>query len=425
MENKTEKVILLCGSLNIAGTERNVLNIARLLNRSRFEPIIYCFDSSGSLFETARAEGLSVVHSRYNASSDTMRLAGRIRELASFCRGQNARILHCFNFPVIYYGLLASFLARTPVFIVAIQDHDIWKSARECKRDRLLVANTDLFIADSEGARLFAVEKEGFPKEKMTVVYDGVIPDELVCRKARSALLGEAGLVDGLPVVGVVARLDEKKKGQNIFLEAVHRIREEWSGERKAQFAIIGDGMDRMALEQKAMDMGLGDWIVFISARKNVAEALALVDILVISSRWESAPKILIEGMATGKQIVSARAGDVEEFLRNEENGLLSPIDDSVEMARNIGRLIADPELGRRLGDRAMQDIQTRNLNMSETVARLEEIYADLLRKCGDKKKIIHRWNAIAEEILITFLLEPLKAKIGARENKRCEFGAL
>ncbi|MEO7735872.1 MAG: glycosyltransferase family 4 protein, partial [Kofleriaceae bacterium] len=74
------------------------------------------------------------------------------------------------------------------------------------------------------------------------------------------------------------------------------------------------------------------------------------------TSRWCS-PMKMFEYMATGAPIVSSDLPVLGEVLRHEHNALIAPADDTASWQRAIERLLAEPELGRRLADQAYADL--------------------------------------------------------------------
>ena len=80
-----------------------------------------------------------------------------------------------------------------------------------------------------------------------------------------------------------------------------------------------------------------------------VTKAYAHADIFLNTSAIDNLPLTLIEASASGLPIVSTDAGAIPDLIRDGENGLLAPVGDVQALARQVERLLADPELAARL----------------------------------------------------------------------------
>ena len=182
------------------------------------------------------------------------------------------------------------------VRIVAVQGQDTWKGWLERIMDRLIRQGVSLYIADGDGARRFALSHQGLDPRRIQLIYDGPDVDGLQAPAAADVLRQQLGVRPDLPTVGVVARLQDAHKGQSVFLRSIPRI----PVHIPCQFVLVGGGQDEPALRRLALDLGIAERVVFAGPRPQLAEVLHALDILVLPSlRFESVPKIILEGMAT------------------------------------------------------------------------------------------------------------------------------
>jgi glycosyltransferase involved in cell wall biosynthesis len=213
------------------------------------------------------------------------------------------------------------------------------------------------------------------PAGKVIVVYDGANVRELAATRSRDDVLREMGLDPARPVAGVIARLDVRKKGQDVFLKAISAVAE---AVPEFQFLIVGGGPDERELRNAASVLPPSHQPQFAGFRPDLANVLNAIDVLVIPSRWESVPKILIEAMWCGKAVVATRVGDMAEILE-ASCGILIPADSPEEMAAALIRLGRDGGLRRRLGEAAHDRIERMGLTLDQTVRRYDNIYQKLL----------------------------------------------
>ncbi len=366
-------VALFCGSFQLGGSERNVVKIASGLDSSRFSVQVIALSREGPLRHVLERRGIPIVATDYSYDPrqhhiDQTRIANSIAGVAP-------HVVHAFNYPAIYFGVANAVRSGVPVRIVAIQAQDTWKGWIEWIMDRLIRPAVTLYIADGEGARQFAVRQQALPHDRVRCLYDGADLDELAPSEPPGVVRERLGILPGRKAVGVVARLADRHKGQSVFLRAVAQI----STASPAQFLLVGDGGDEGMLRALARELGVADRVLFTGSQAELGDVLRALDILVIPSRqFESVPKILVEGMATGRPLIASRVGDIPEIVENEVTGLLVPPEDPPSLCEAILRLLETPGLAEKLGTAARTALIARGLTMQQSVQAMSRIYEEL-----------------------------------------------
>lgn len=120
-----------------------------------------------------------------------------------------------------------------------------------------------------------------------------------------------------------VGRL-ERIKGPDVLIEACARLRKKDSGFR---VHILGDGSMRSELKGGVRKRGLGNFVDFFGAanKEEVASYMKTADCLVIPSRSESLPLVLIEATKVGLPIIAADVGDCRRLIKKYKIGRLVP----------------------------------------------------------------------------------------------------
>ena len=386
---KRIRIVLLTGSLNIGGTERNVLHLACALDRRRYAVKVWCIYGGHPLQRELERRGIPC--RTFKTPSSGGRLSRILRSNLPFqwrlgraLRRARPDILHAFGFPTAYYAVLLGRLAGVRRVVFAVQDWDVWKGRSRVYRwlDALCSRLAAAVIADGAGARRLAVEKQGMPPNTVRVIYDGVNTEELRPLRPREAVRAELGLDAARPVAAVIARLDAKKKGQDLFIAAVpHALRLA----PDLQFLLVGGGPDEALLREQAAGLPEGRRPVFAGFRADLADILNATDILVIPSRWESVPKVLLEAMWLRRAIVAARVGDIAEVLDPACGELVAP-DAPRDLGEAVGRLARDAALRQRLGKEAHRRLVERGLTLGASVARYDRLYQALAgRRVGNR----------------------------------------
>ncbi len=126
-----------------------------------------------------------------------------------------------------------------------------------------------------------------------------------------------------------------------------------------AHLVIAGDGPERADLEAIAQRVAPGR-VTFVGSVTDTASLYAASDLLLLTSRTEAMPGVLIEAGMAGLPVVAARVGAVPEIVHDEVTGLLVDSDRPADFAAGVERLLGAPDLAHRLGDHARQHCQVR-----------------------------------------------------------------
>lgn len=149
---------------------------------------------------------------------------------------------------------------------------------------------------------------------------------------------------DGQLVVGSIGRLDAMK-GHDVLLRAIAQV-------EGTQAVILGEGEQRQALEQLAINLGISDRVNLLGWVDHPRAYLSAFDIVALPSRSEGFPLAIVEAMLAARPVVATRVGSVAEAVIDNETGLLVEKDDVQGLALAMQRLVDDPILRDRLGQR-------------------------------------------------------------------------
>ena len=220
--------------------------------------------------------------------------------------------------------------------------------------------------------RLFEL---GLPRERCTVLYDGVAqPPEGFDAAPRA---------DDTPVVAMYSLL-QAWKGQDVFLRAVAKVAENYRGPFRV--VIAGDSPDGSRefperLKALAAELGVADRVEFPGHVRNVYGMLAQVDVAVHASvEPEPFGTVVAEAMTAGVAVIATKGGGVAEYVHPEETGLQVPMGDTDALAAAIERLLRDPELRRSLARRG-REFARREFRPELYAEKVTAVYRDVLAR--------------------------------------------
>jgi glycosyltransferase involved in cell wall biosynthesis len=120
-----------------------------------------------------------------------------------------------------------------------------------------------------------------------------------------------------------------------------------------AQLRLVGRGLHVPLVEQLVAELPeQTSWTPALTAPE-VVEALDEATLLLLPSRSEGTPRIIIEAFARGRAVIAARRGGMPDLVRDDVEGYLVDPDDAAGIAEALVRLLGDPVLARRLGEAA------------------------------------------------------------------------
>jgi glycosyltransferase involved in cell wall biosynthesis len=196
--------------------------------------------------------------------------------------------------------------------------------------ERALMARTDLFLFESAFGRDVFAAKVGTPRALTHIVHNGVTAAEF------EPVLATSDAAD-LVFIGELRRL----KGVDVLIEAIAVLAR---GGRAVTANIVGEGPDRAAFEADVAARNLRPSVRFLGAMPARA-GFARGRLLVVPSRAESLPYIVLEAAAAGVPLVATRVGGNPEIFGSDTGDLVPP-GDAAALARAIGNALHDAAAG-------------------------------------------------------------------------------
>ena len=127
----------------------------------------------------------------------------------------------------------------------------------------------------------------------------------------------------------------------------------------RVHLLIAGDGPERHALERQSAKLGLDGRVRFLGTvpREAVLRLFRAADASVLPSAWENFPHTVVEALAVGCPVIATAVGGVPEVVRDGENGLLVPPNESVALGATIARFFSEAHLRERLAAAAPDSV--------------------------------------------------------------------
>jgi glycosyltransferase involved in cell wall biosynthesis len=332
------KLTFLVRSLDYGGAQRQLIALARALDKDRFSISVLTF-YHGQLEQELEHDDVRVICLEKRGRWD---IIGFLRRLVHQVKVIQPDVLHGYlDIPNLLALFLRRFVDARVVWglrssAIEVDQYD-WLHRLASRLEQSFAGRADLIIINSRAGLEHHVAR-GFPHERMTVVPNGFDsarfgPDPVAGEQRRR----DWGISKSTKLVGIVGRLDLMKDHEN-FLRAAAQVAQTAP---EVRFVCAGDGpANRLAkLKSLAIELGISDQMIWQAATTDVAAVYNALDILVSTSRGEGFPNVVGEAMACGVPCVVTDVGD-SRWLVGEAGVVVAPGDEK-SLAEGIVQSLA------------------------------------------------------------------------------------
>jgi glycosyltransferase involved in cell wall biosynthesis len=386
------RVALVASSFDphTGGVESHVRHVARVL-ASRGTPVEVWTVDRGEHLGTRRVDGVLV---RYLPTPQPSSRPGDVARFAlaapraALAWGRAFRafrpgVLHvqCFG-PNGAYALGLRTLTRTPLVVSShgetfADDHDVFEHSRLLRT--ALERSVAVAGAVTGCSRVVADDLVRFGVRDAAVVPNGVdlSGHDLAGNDPEVAngpvTTSGPGPTAREPVVVAVGRI-EHVKGFDLLVDAfaTSTLRD------RARLVVVGDGSEAGALRRRVAAAGL-EGRVEMPGRldpSEVAARLASADVVVVPSRADAAPLVVLEAWRSGRPLVATVRGGPPEIVTDGVDGVLVDPQDTAALAAAVLGLLDDPERAARIGAAGRRRVE--DFTWERVVDRYEDLYAGL-----------------------------------------------
>jgi len=361
------RVLLLARELNLGGSERQMTEVARGLDRTRFEPHVGCFRPDGLRARELKEAGVPILHLPVHSLKSPAALTGAGR-LARYVREKGIEIVHAFDYPMNVYAIPVARYFTSAVALSSQRGHRELTPPFYLRLLRMTDAMADGIVVNCEFLKRHLMQDYAVLAERIHLCYNGID----LATFSRGPDRPRAHLTIGT----VCAIRPEKSLGT--LLEAFALVR----NDAPVRLAIVGDGPELEALRRRAGELGIASLVDFHPATQDVASHMQAMDIFVLPSLTEALSNALMEAMACGCACIASNVGGNPELIRHDETGLLFEAGNVNALASSLRSLLKNHSLRNRLAD-AGHDFLHLNFPLAASAQRMGEIYEHVLRRRG------------------------------------------
>ncbi|BCM90191.1 alpha-D-kanosaminyltransferase [Abditibacteriota bacterium] len=376
-----DTVLYLNHSAQMSGAEASLRSLLWGLRRADapIDPLI-ALPSEGPLTSLLRDEGWSVTLAplrrlhRPRGLIDTMASLLHVLQTAPhICRlaqGAHAKIIHSNSTTAHLVGGLAGEKTGKPALWHCRDLVPLAKMAPQLSSKATKIVAISNCVADS-------LERDGVPRDKIRVIFNGIDPDEWRPRE-RSVMRELLAIPEDAFVFGVMGQL-VPWKNHHAFIEAAAKLAQD-EGCSHARFVIIGGdlwGEQQSYVNQLRDDVKkseLAGRFNFVPHQSDGADAMAALDCLVHPALDEPFGRVVMEAMAMNKPVIAMNENGPREIVRSEEDGLLV---EPEKLAEAMKRVLLDADLREHLSRNARPSVESR-FHIADHASKMLELYNEL-----------------------------------------------
>jgi len=166
------------------------------------------------------------------------------------------------------------------------------------------------------------------------------------------------------------ARLDAVKRPLLLADIAVALLKRR--GRSDFQFLVAGDGPEELPLRRRLRQLGIEPLFALLGYVPDMASVLADSDVVIIPSKAEGIPLVLLEALATSRPVIASDVGAINEVLNHANGSLIGAgVDEAERFAEAIGALLDQPELRDKMGREGRRQMEAEyDINASRRAYR-------------------------------------------------------
>ena len=371
--------VLVVDDLGYGGAERQVVELANHMDRSRFDVHVCALSKHIPLGNELRnaEQTLHVIETRTRFDVTV------VYRLFRLLRRLRADIVHGYLFRAEIVSRLAGRLAGTNL-VLGSERNAYRTTVRKGNvlAYRLTQCYADIIVANSNAGAESHRQIFQRPSGDYRVVHNGVNIERFRPLDG-TGIRQELGIPLQIPVVGAFANF-KMQKNHSMLFKAFKLVLESFP---EARLLLVGDqptdSRGRLAqyisqLDHLVDELGIRSQCIFLGHQKNTEHLYPACDVTVLSSLHEGTPNVLLESMACGVPPIATRVCDNDYVIKENEVGYLVTVGDEAEMAHRIKLLLHNGVLRQEIGQKA-RDWVVEEFSCTRLAQKTEAVYLELL----------------------------------------------
>jgi len=291
------RILQVVGGMNRGGAETFLMNVLRNIDRNKFEFVFLCYGEKAFDYESE----INLLGAKIIRTPDVKEVGilKHIKNIAIIIKKERIDIVHAHTYYNSVFSLIAA--KRTMAKVRITHSHNT-KSEENPKLVKKLYFYISKFIINIYSTNYFACGQDAgkalfYNKNKFSIINNSIILDDFYYSLiTRNQLRKDLGIPEGCTVILHVGRFD-KQKNHYFLVDAYNEYLKINSNSR---LVLIGDGILRDSIENKVIELGIQNNVMFLGKRPDVNRLYNIADLFLFPSLFEGFGIVLLEAQANG-----------------------------------------------------------------------------------------------------------------------------
>jgi glycosyltransferase involved in cell wall biosynthesis len=323
------KILVVINNLDAGGAEKLIVESLPKLIAEGLDIEVLLFNKDSSPFLKQLEETNCPIHSLdiKNVYNPTI-----IYRLIPFFN--TYELIHVHLFPALYWTALANFFNRKKAKLI-YTEHSTNNKRRKVyfkPLEKFIYKQYSKIITISDDVDFEIKKHLGFKNDCFIKIFNGVDTSKYSLAKPLNEKFFK-GSDDKILIQ--VSRFDFPKDHKTV-IESLKHLPD------NIKLILVGEGKLRKEMEAYTNILGLVDRVAFLGFRRDIPELLKSSDIIILSSHYEGLSLASIEGLSSGRPLISSDAPGISNIVKNA--GILFPIGNHERLAAEIQKLLQDKD---------------------------------------------------------------------------------
>ena len=361
--NRTKNILYISPDFNYScGVSKHVYSLLKGLQGDQSYKLFFITNGGDALDKLDSINIKAEILNFSKGLKNIFNIYSNIKALKEFCHENKIDVIHTHH---RYPEFLANLISKAAEIKTITTVHSLVKGKNK------LSFKSDRVIAVSNSVKDLLKNNYNVPDEKITMLYNFVdffdSNKQFLDPKIRTKL----GIPEGNSIILFLGRVT-KIKGVDLLIEAFKILKQKG---KKISLLIIGQVYDNSL---KNLLKNLPEGIQFLDVVKEPYPYYAIADLLVLPSRIDPFPYVMLEAGLMHKPFIGARTGGIAEFIGDGENGILFNPGNSIELSGKIEYLLDNPQSAKAFAENLYEKVK-RQMSCKEYITQLTLIYDSLL----------------------------------------------
>ncbi len=322
--------------LDVGGAERAFVRVAIGLKERGWDVCVISLRDAGLLSAELQRADIEVTALECGGFFD-IRALWRMRQVI---RQQRPDVLLTFLHQANIIGRISGRSAGVARIICSVRVADRRWSVRI--PEWLTSCCVDHYAAVSQTVADVHAKLCGLSQDRFSVIRNGVDIEAIDAIPAIDRT--QLGCTDEDFIILNAGRLTEQKAPDDVLSAVRGLVKDQQEIRHRVKLVFIGDGPLKSKLEQSITNNGMQDLVRLLGHRSDVISIMKAASVLVLASRWEGLPNVILEAQAAGLPVIASSVDGVQELVIDRQTGRLFPAGDVPRLAEILTEFLQSPE---------------------------------------------------------------------------------